>query len=239
MKTRNLLLLVLLSAMIFQCSENSSETDGISVLPGDSENTSDDGTIAIVGYANESNARLIVKSVDRVEVAPEYGYIADWILGLEEPNNPGTIVPSNTTEVFFDFNTDSLRVRTPEYAKFSLLSVSDDLSTLYLPQWKLKFSLTYCQDCDPGFAFPDIITISGVGKGSHIFDLYYNNFEAYKATEVTFEFNGAPMPYGDVDSSIGITYDGYDAEGSFSIIEKSADSKYNLAIYGTMTIDFD
>jgi hypothetical protein len=160
------------------------------------------------------NAQLIVTGVDSVEVAPEYAYIVDLIQGLGD-TSWGT---SNATEVFFDLESNSLMVTLPKAVRYSMLCASDNSGLLWLPQWDLIYDWD-----DSG------ITISGKGRGSHVPDaifLYLEQFEAFEASEVIFEFKGVQMPESPT------------VKGTFSIIEKSPDASFNLAIYGSMAIDF-
>jgi hypothetical protein len=225
MKTITMPILLLCAALSFQCSDdNGSETDELSdkPLPGDI-NTPDipapDDSIDILGYTDLTNAQLIVTGVDSVEAAPEFAYVADWIQGLGIPGYNTT----STTDVFFDLDSDSFLVTTPEAPRYNLLCVSDALGTLFLPQW----DLTYAFD---GFGG---LSISGRGKGTHVPDamfLYLEQSDALEASEVIFEFRG--------ESVIGTLSD-VDVKGAFSIIENSPEASYSLAIYGTLAIKFN
>ena len=238
MKPKKLLLMMICMALSVQCSDDTGEPDAISGKPlpegtDSPEAPFGDNSITILGYSDVSNARLIVNTVDSVIVAPEYAFVADWVQGLGDPGRPGSILDSNTTDVFFDFSTHResidgrpLLIKFPESSLFTLLCVSDDWGTLYLPHWDLKYSIEYCPGCDSAWSLYDI-TINGTGKGSHILDLYNFHRDVYKTAEVSFEFKGTQFDRG------------YNATGSFSIIETSAEPGFNLAIYGTLTVEFD
>ena len=211
-------MLLLCAALGLQCSDdNGGVTDEISGNPQPEKNNapkapSFDDPSKIFGYTDVTNARLIVTSVDSVVVDPEYAYIADWIQGLGD-TSWGI---SNTTKVFFDYDSNSFKVTFPENASYSLLSASDNGGTLWLPQWDLKYEW----DESGG------LTISGKGRGSHVPDaifLYLEQFEAFLASEVLFEFSGVLDRRNEM-------------KGTFSIIEKSPENSFNLEIYGTLAI---
>ena len=225
MKTKDLFLLFLFSALSFQCSDdNGGEYDGTSVNPPKEDKTSYKpySPIGISGYTVESNAQFIVTGVDSVEVAPQYAYVADYIQGRGELD-----WISETTNVYFNWDIMGYQiwVTAPEKAVYNLLCVSDTSGGLFLPQW----DLSYAWDSSGG------LTISGRGKGTHVPEamlLYLEQSEAFKASEVIFEFRGTQVT-GDPNISAP------DIKGTFSIIEISPEPSFDLAIYGRMAIKFD
>ena len=216
-------MLLLCAALGLQCSDDDGgETDVISRNPRPEKNSADKATFfndpsIVFGYTDVTNARLLVTRVDSVAVDPEYAYISDWW-----NQNPGGGIRENTavTEVYFDFLSNAVKVTFPEDARYALLCASDNSGTLWLPQWDLQY------DWDEGGR----LTLGGKGRGSHLpeaINLYYEQFEAFLASEVLFEFRGEWD--GKTDSYMG----------TFSVIEKSPEAAFNLEIYGAMTVLID
>ena len=221
MKTKALPMLLLCAALGLQCSDdNGGETDEISVRPQPKNGTS--SPLAIKGYTDATNARLFVTGVDSVEVAPKYAYVADYIHRYAAVY-PGSI---NATDVYFDLTNDDFLVKLPEPpGEFSLLCVdigNTEDNLLLLPQWQLSYAWN-----DTGG-----LIISGRGRGSHVLELFYEQYDAWKASEVVFEFKG------ELGSRGTLARDNL-VRGKFSIIETSPKVSYNLAIYGTLTIELD
>lgn len=213
MKTKNLFLLLLLSALSFQCSKES-------VFNGENpeSNSPSIETMAYFsedGYSTVSNARLIVNDLDAT-VEHEFQYITSYLDGSSEGNWGG----SKISEMFL-LGDGRVFITSPPYITHSLMCVQDGWGIRYIHLWKLTYSIT--QEAD----LPAEITISGMGRGSHIYELYWGNTDVYNASEILFEFKG-------------IQIEGTNNfEGNFKLDEKSPDEKFNLSVTGNGTLERD
>ena len=209
MKTKSTLLLLLCAALGIQCSDdNGGNNDQIIVDPPVVNELPP-------GYTDLTNARLVVTGVDSVVASPAYAYVSDWILG-DNAVFPGQ--STNATEAYFDDTTSSFLIKFPENEVYTPLCVNMGWFgappfQLHFPQWDLEYSYE---------EYGDLLVINGKGRGSHVLELYQENYEAFEASEIVFEFSG-------------VTSNGY-WSGPFSIVEKSPEASYNLAIYGTIRI---
>jgi hypothetical protein len=226
MKVKTLPILLLFAALGLQCSDDhGGETDEISGNPLPEKKTaipSFNDPSVVFGYTEFTNARLLVIRVDSMMVDPEYAYIEEWWNTGQRNENDWGYGPIEPTEVFFDFitNSNSVKVTFPKDEGYSLLEASTSPYGLWFPQWELKY------DWDESGG----ITISGKGRGSHLPEatyLYSQQFEAFLASEVIFEFSGEY----DLKTESCI--------GTFSLIEKSPEAAFNLEIYGALSLMFD
>lgn len=223
MKTKLLFLLVLFAALSFQCSRND-DSDAISLPPpkppGDNQDSTPEPktgevnyrpTVYAEGFATGSNARLVVDSLN-VAVAPEFQYVVSWLDGSSTDE-----WGSKVSEIWLHSD-GRVYVEIPGNPKVSLLCVDDGWGGFYIPYWDLKYAVVQSE------GQPEEITIAGTGKGSHIFEITY---EAWQASEINFEFRG-------------IQIEGtHNFMGSFTLDEKSPDEKYNLLATGTLTLEWD
>jgi len=213
MKTRDLLFLFLLSALGFQCSKES--VNIIENVGGEAPTDESKAYFYEDGYSTDSNARMIVNDLDAT-VDPEFQYVAGYLDGSSEGNWGG----SKISEVFL-WDDGRVFVRNPTYITHSLMCVADGWGINYINRWNLTSSITR------EVGKPEEIIISGTGRGSHIYELYWDNTEAYNASEILFEFRGIQIE--------GTN----DFEGSFMLDEKCSDEKYNLFVSGTLTLERD
>lgn len=206
-------LLTLFAAMCIQCSKESVYTGGNAVGPPPPPETK--AYFDQNGFSTVSNARLVVNDLDTA-VDAEFQYVAGYLDGSNEGNWGGTKI----SEVFL-FEDDRVFITNPAYIVHSLLCVTDGWGIFYINQWDLTYSITR----EAGQ--PEEITISGTGRGSHVYELYWDNTDAYDASEILFEFKG-------------IQIEGTNNfEGSFTLDEKSPDEKYNLLVTGNLTLERD
>lgn len=225
MKTKLFFLLALFAALSFQCSSTDDESDAILFPPvkpaADTPDTTPDPTTGQVkyvptvypeGFATGSNARLIVDSLAAV-LAPEFQYVIPWLDGTSDPMAWG----SKVSEVFLHDN-GSVYVEIPGIAKYSLLYVDDGWGGSYIYYWDLQYAIVQQE------GQPDEITISGTGKGSHVYEI---TNEAWLASQITLEFRGV---------QVGGTRD---FRGNFTLDERSPDEKFNLSLSGTLTLERD
>lgn len=224
-----LLLVVMVSALSYQCSRADDAADELSLPPTrPSEETPDatddpvtpdsipDSTtgegntgqaVYYNGYANYSNARLVVDSLT-VAVAPEFQDEVAWLQGSEFP-------ASKISELLLQDN-GSVYVGVPEYPYGTG-------SLLYAPGWDIPlihyWNLEYAMVQSEGQ--PDEVSITGTGWGSHLFGIPY---DVWVVSEVTFAYRGI---------QIGGTNT---FEGNFFLEERSPEEKYNLTLSGAATL---
>lgn len=223
MKTKILFLLLLSSTLSLQCSKSDDETDEISIPPAkppvDNQDSSPEPetgevkyvpTIYAEGFATGSNARLIVNTL-AAEVAPEFQYLVYWVDGSSTDG-----WGSKVTEVLLHEN-GRVYVKRPG-SGFSLLFADDGWGGSYIYYWDLEFAV-FQQEGQP-----DEITITGKGRGSHVYEI---TNEAWLASEITFDFKGYQIE------------GTYDFEGNFTLEEKSPDETYNLFLSGSLTLERD
>jgi len=211
MKTKNLFLLFLLSSLGFQCSK---ESDYSGVNPGPAPTFETKAYFWEDGFSNVSNARLIIDDLNAI-LDPEFQDVVGFMDGSSEGNVGG----SKTSEVYLQ---DNGRVFIQNIGiAFSLMCATDGWGINYINQWNLTYSITR----EAGQ--PEEIVISGTGRGSHIFQLFWDNTDAYNASEILFEFRGVQIE------------GTHNFEGSFTLDEKSPDEKYNLLATGTLTLERD
>lgn len=225
MKTKLFFLLALFIALNIQCSKTSDNTDEISLPPPkptvDNQDATPEPKIGEVkyvptvyaeGFATGSNARLIVDSLAGT-VAPEFQDILSWLDGTPNPMAWG----SEVSEILLHDN-GRVYVEIPGISQYSLLYVDDGWGGSYIYYWDLRFEIVQQE------GQPDEITITGTGKGSHIYEI---TNEAWLASEITFEFKGYQVEGTD------------DFEGNFTLEEKSPDETYDLFLSGTLTLERD
>ena len=211
MKANNLFLLFLLSSLSFQCSKESDYTE---VKPGLAPTYETKAYFWEDGFSNVSNARLVVEDLNAT-LDPEFQDVTGFMDGSSEGNVGG----SKTSEVYLQ---DSGRVFIQNIGvAFSLMCATDGWGINYINQWNLTYSITR-ED-----GLPEEIAISGTGRGSHIIQLFWDNTDAYNASEIQFEFRGVQIE--------GTN----DFKGSFTLDEISPDEKYNLLATGTLTLERD
>lgn len=211
MKTKLLFLSALFAALSIQCSKESVFNGG---NPGMAPTYETKAYFWEDGFSNVSNARLIVEDLNAT-LDPEFQDVAGFMDGSSEGNVGG----SKTSEVYLQ---DSGRVFIQNMGTaFSLMCATDGWGINYINQWYLTYSITR----EAGQ--PEEIVINGTGRGSHIFQLYWDNSDAYNASEILFEFRGFQIE------------GTHNFEGSFTLNEKSPDEKYNLLATGTLTLERD
>ena len=212
MKTKSFLWLILFAALSYQCSKESVFPED---NPGSNSSTIEtEAYFYVEGFSNVSNARLVVNSLDAT-VDPEFQYVASFMDGSSEGNVGG----SKISEVFL-FDDGRVFIKIP-YITHSLMCVVDGWGIRYINQWDLTYSITR----EAGK--PEEIAISGTGRGSHIYELYWDETDAYTTSEILFEFKGTQIE--------GTN----DFAGSFTLDEKSADAKFNLSVTGILILERD
>lgn len=221
MKTKNLLLLTLFSALSLQCSKND-DTDPISLPPAkppvDNQDSSPEPktgeveyvpTVYAEGFSTGSNARLIVDSLSAT-IAPEFQYVVSWLDGSSDPMDWG----SEITQILLHDN-GRVYVKIPGLTPYSLLYVDDGWGGSFINYWDLEYAIIQSE------GQPDEITITGTGKGSHLYEI---TNEAWLSSEITFEFRGVRVEGTD------------NFQGNFTLDEQSPDETYNLFLSGTLTL---
>lgn len=230
MKAKDVILLLLISALFTQCTKNVDETDEFSQPPTrpsvespdatpepatpDSipEDTTGDvnaePTLYDNGYANFHNARLTVDSLT-VTVAQEFQYVVGCLDGRDNPMGNGSVY----TDILL-YSDGAVYVRIPVDYSCSLLNGFNYYGPL-IYHWDLEYALVQQS------GQPDEITISGTGRGSHIWEIPY---DAWVRSEITFEFRGVQIE--------GTNNSG----GNFTLEERSPEEKYNLSLSGSATL---
>ena len=219
MKTKSLLLLTLFAILHIQCSKDEAAPESVHNEFQASFNEN--------GYANVSNARLVVTEIDTYEADEGFIGVIDMLLGGPDTFFGG-VQPTAQSDIFLDSQGD-IYVRLPEGMEraYSLLCVGSQLSN-DIPEWDLTYTVS------GGAPGPEEISISGTGVGSHIFYLYLIS-EAYNETaevqyataSIEFSFRGTLVP--------GTN----DFEGHFTLKEVSSNPKLNLTVTGTLTLERD
>lgn len=233
MKTKSILLSIFFAALSFQCSKTSDDTDEIALPspkpPVENPDSSPEPTTGMVtyvptvtgqGFTGDSNARLAVDSLSGT-VAPEFDFLLSWLEG----RGGDEINSSNASEILLHENG---RVYVTRTHSFSLLWAPDGYGGSTIRYWDLDYALVQHE------GQPDEITITGTGKGSHLYGLVHEpyeawlaSYEAWLASEITFEFRGTQIEGTD------------DFHGNFSMDEQSPDETYNLILSGTLTLERD
>lgn len=128
------------------------------------------------GYSTVSNARVVIESVDTFEGLPDYEYLTDVFLGLENDKLIDWV--SATTSVYLDPSSNKFYILQPTGPILSILSFSPPLGYNEI-QWDLKYSVE-----------DDQLHFGGYGIGSFI-DCSLNNEEYSEGSEyATFGFTG-------------------------------------------------
>ena len=232
MKTKNIFLLwlwvLIVSAWNVQCSRADDAADERSLPPTrpseeiadsiadtatpDSISDSTTGEENVVqdlyynGYVSFSNSRLTVNSLT-VTVAPDFQYVVGCLDGS------GMVNGSAYSDILL-YNDGAAYVRIPWDYSCSLLNGFHWYGPL-IYHWDLEYSVVRQA------GQPDEITLSGTGRGSHIYEIPY---DAWVRSEITFEFRG-------------IQIEGtYTFEGNFALEERSPEEKYNLSLSGSATL---
>lgn len=224
MKTKLLFLLMLYAALSFQCSKND-DSDALSLPrakpPVENQDPNPNPTTGEVkyvptvyaeGFSTGSNARLIVDSLSAA-MAPEFQYVVPWLDGSGDPMAWG----SKVSEILLHDN-GRVYVMLPAISPYSLLYVDDGWGGSYINYWDLEYAIIQSE------GQPDEITITGTGKGSHLYEI---TNEAWLRSEITFEFRGVRVE------------DTYNFQGNFTLDEQSPDETYNLFLSGTLTLERD
>ena len=233
-------MLLLCAAVSIQCSDdNGDQADEVSLkkpnrntgLADDSDNApanvnppgGDTQSVFWVdnGFANDANARLVVNSINSFQVTEGNEFLYGELLG---GGGPGPAVRSNTTEVFLDYETQAVYVFDPQYQLVTLLYFSDAWGFRWLNAWDLQLAVLEESGEE------EEITISGTGRGSHLYDCWTNEktFDEFmERAEVAFEFTGRRKE--------GTN----DFEGPYALSETSLDQTCMLLCSGTMTLERD
>ena len=235
MKTIKLVLMVVCIALSLQCSDDSGNTDEILGPTKDIEEALDDknsdltdesntdNLIVVDGISNISNARLVVNNISSFQVTEGFEYFESQILG---ESSPGPVEGSNTSRVYLSEQENAVYIEAQYAHFFSLLGVTDGFGINGLSYWDLVYSVV------EEVGVKQEISITGSGKGSHIFyDCWTNNEtlqEFLERNDITFEFQGTLMEGTN-------TY----FQGSFSINETSTDGTCMLSCSGTTTLILD
>ena len=219
-----MLLLILFSVFSIQCSKSMDDTEQIPIQPPrpyaenpDSSTDPHTGEVKFAptfyaeGFATGSNAQLIVDSL-AADVAPQFQDLVSWLEGSSADR-----WGSKVTRIFMHDN-GSVYVEVPRFWGFSLLFVDDGWGGSYIYYWDLEYVITQID------GQPDEITITGSGKGSHIYQI---TSEAWLASEIDFDFKGVQIE--------GTN----NFQGTFTLDEKSPDETYNLLLSGTLTLNRD
>ena len=235
MKAKSLFLLFFLSVLNFQCTtdtddpneilKQSESTEDVEDFPDESTNTPNESRpqYFINGFSNISNARLVVNGISSFEVTEGYEYLRAELMGGA---GPGPAERSNSTGVFLDSAQSTVYIYDYGYQLISPLFVTDAWGFKALANWDLKVSVV------EEAGLEQEITISGSGKGSHIFyDCWgiVDEMETYDAflerNDISFEFRGIRMEG---------TEDYF--QGPFSLTENSTDQTCMLNCSGIMTL---
>ncbi|MBC2839059.1 hypothetical protein [Robiginitalea sp. SC105] len=236
MKTKKVVLFLvgMVSAISIHCSREDDATDEFSLppaqpseespeappesvppdsIPGpDPESSVAEPAIYYNGYANYTNARLIVNS-ETVSVAPEFQYVVGCMNGSDNAWGYGTNISGLLLQ-----NDGAVYVGTQQVGSCSLMYVSGGF--IEFEQWIYRWNLEYTIVINDGK--PDEIAITGTGRGSHIWEIPY---DAWVQSDITFEYHGVQIE--------GTS----NYEGSFKLEERSPNQKYNLSVSGTATLE--
>ena len=221
MKTKQLILLTFFWALSIQCSKNTDDADELSVPPArpaveNPDSKTGEGanvpTLTASGFADASNARLIVNSLE-ANVASEFQYVIAWLEGNND-NGACCYNGSKMSELFLHED-GTVYASKLMNDRFSLLNLPYGGDWTYIYDWNLQYFLVEQAQQ------PAELVITGTGLGSY----FYGN--PYNSSVIWFEFKGVQIEGTD------------DFEGNFTLDEKSPDEKYSLSVTGTLTLERD